>query len=394
MRQPGSCYQRGIQKAETIIFLADYNADDQPQFITLTQALTHTGLLLFTCLLISGTLSAQYSRSNIYLGQETSVTYLSATDNLFSQVGGRARGGFFLRDRLLVGATIDVGDTQELDNRDALIVAPFARYYLPVGQSRNFHAFGEVSAGYNFDRRAALTSLALGGEYWLTPGTVLTGFVRQFVGTRRERNLTSVRVRANVLLGQEHDSDPEMGYFRQTGDFFFNSRVADVSFGKLNGFDHTNIFLQLEGGIYLSNYIALTSTLAYEDFSIDIGTRFQEQFIDVSTVELAGGLRYEPGLAGPWQPYFATGIRYVGTERSGNVSSLIGGPGPLREYYTTLEFGPGFRYHLSRVVALDLSIQWNQVIAEDHYYVLDNRVAGRLGIVVFPGSFRKTRKTR
>ncbi|MFK8162808.1 MAG: outer membrane beta-barrel protein [Lewinella sp.] len=343
-------------------------------------------LLLFL-LFTSGVLSAQYNKGTLYVGQESGIEFLSVTERLFGGFGTRALGGYFLRDRLMVGAAFEVGDFAGIETINEFQVTPFARYYLPLGLSRNIHLFGEAGLTTNLDRQAALSpSLALGAEYRLAPGAMLTGTVRHTIGTQRLATFTTLDIGLNVLFGEEHSLDPALGYNNQAGDFLFNPSIGNATFGLNGVVEYSYAILQLDGGVFLSDNIALMMLANYNTTRANIGTDLMDRIISSNETALGAGLRYQINNGRKWQPYVQGGVQYIKNQRRGNTYFVNGMMvDELTDTHLSYDLGGGLMYHLSAAVALDAGFSWRPIISSDYVvFTPGDQVAANLRVVVFP----------
>lgn len=339
--------------------------------------------LTLLLLLFSTSLSAQYQKGTFYLGQESQVFYLNNTRNSPSNFGIRGRGGYFLRDRLLVGSSVQIGDVFD---SGSLRLAPFTRYYVPLRSVPDFHLFGEVKLDLNFGRDAGLTpAAAIGAEYWLAPGAVLTASIRYRFGNDQVRRSTTIGFGFNVLLGEQHETDPAEGYLHQAGDLYFNPSIGSVSFGSFGGRQKlTSQRALLDGGLFLSDQIAVVGLAEFSNFNVDVGSVIEPRIVGNTTFILGGGLRYQFSNGKRWQPYVHAGARYVSETLRTNI--LVNGVmlNEITGNSFLFDLGPGLLFHLSRYVALDASLRWRPLITEGAVLSPDNRVSAEIGVVIFP----------
>lgn len=344
--------------------------------------------LLIAILLSTGILSAQYSKGTFYFGQESGGELLTVTESLFGGAGLRARGGFFLRDRLLVGVGFEAGDFAGYEARNQFLVTPFARYYVPVRiPKQDIHLFGEVGLTTNFDAQAALSpSFALGAEYRLAPGAMFTASVRHTIGTQREPVFTTLRIGLNVLFGEEHSLDPALGYTNKKGDLLLNPSIGNATFGKINSVEYSFGVARLDGGIFLSDKLVLMGLLEYSTSSADIGTPLMERTISENQITLGAGLRYQLNNGQQWQPYVQGGIRHYRRQRKGNTFFIDGmAVNELNYPHLSLDVGAGIMYHLSTTVALDAGLSWRPILSSNYdFFSPGDQVAINLRMVVFP----------
>lgn len=343
-------------------------------------------ITLYLFLILGYTLSAQYNEGNIYINQQSHLQYFSNAEDLPLGTDLNLRGGYFIRDRLLVGTEFRVSDF----SFPSPFLAPFVRYYLPNRSGRALNFFGEAGLGVNFDNNLALSpTAALGAEYWLAPGVVLTGSARQVIGTGSEPNETIINIGLNVLLGEEHQTDPSTGYLHEAGSLLFNPGIVNITFGKV-GIGRRNFSSQgyrLDGGFFLTESIALMAVAAYGNTDVNIGTSFNERIIGRTDLEFGLGIRYQFNNGSRWQPYVQAGVRHTVTNQRGNTFFIVGG-NPVTEIdenFTAFDFGPGVVYHLSRSVVLDAGLRWRPLIAEDSFLTYGDQVAGELRVIIFPG---------
>lgn len=332
-------------------------------------------------------LSAQYAKGTVYVSQATQFQHFGSSDNLPRILGFQGRGGFFVRDRLLVGSAVQIG---ELPESNSFVLTPFARYYVSLPNKRNLHFFGEGALGVNLDNNAALSpQVAVGAEYWLAPGVVLTGSAGYNFGNDRERNLATIDFGLNVLLGEEHETDPTEGYLHQGGDLFFNPSIGNLTFGNFSGSQQLSLqSLRLDGGLFLSEQLSLAALAEFNNVDIDIGIAAAPRVIGSSTLTLGAGFLYQFNAGARWQPYAQAGVRYV----SFNLRNTIFVNGvrmeEITDNYLTFDLGPGVFYHFSRVVALDAGLRWRPLITEDAFFPPGDQVGFDVRIVVFPSRGR------
>jgi len=343
--------------------------------------------ILFSLLLSTSILSAQYSKGTLYFGQESGGELLTVSQSLFGGAGLQARGGYFVQDRFLIGAGFEVGDFKRYEARNQFLFTPFARYYLPVHTLRDAHFFGEVGLTTNIDEQAALSpSLALGAEYQLGPGAMLTASVRHTIGTQREPMLTNLGIGFNVLFGEEHSLDPTLGYTNKRGDLLFNPSIGNVTLAKRNSIEYSFAVLRLDGGVFLSDHLALMGSVGYSTSSADIGGDILERIISENEITLGAGLRYQLNNGHQWQPYAQGGVRYFKEERQGN-NFLVNGivVNELANSHFSFDTAFGIMYYLSTMVAVDAGLNWRPIISSNYdFSPPGDQLGASIRIVVFP----------
>ncbi len=347
--------------------------------------------LLLPLLLSCGILSAQYSKGTLYFGQESGIEFLSVSDGLFGGIGLRVRGGYFVRDRLLVGAAVEVGEFASITTRDQFQITPFTRYYVPLGKSRNTQLFGETGLTINIDERAALSpSIALGGEYQLAPGAMLTATVRHNFNTQRLPRLFTLGVGLNVLFGEQHSQDPALGHVNKAGDLLLNPSIGNATIGLNFSTEYSFATVQLDGGIFLSDHLALMVRAGYNTFRADIGIDVAPRILTSNETVLGMGLRYQINNGKQWQPYAQGGIRHLRSEQAGNRYFVDGVPfNEISFRHLSFDLGAGMMYHLSTTVALDLGLSWLPIISSQYPFIPPgDQVAANFRVVIFPSRNR------
>ncbi|WP_273445648.1 outer membrane beta-barrel protein [Neolewinella agarilytica] len=343
--------------------------------------------LFFFLLSSCSILSAQYSKGTVYFGQESGIEFLSVTDGLFGGFGMRARGGYFVRDRLLLGAAVEAGDFASISSRNQFQFTPFARYYFPLGKSRNAQLFSETGLTINFDEQAALSpSIALGGEYQIAPGAMLTATVRHNFNTQRLPRLFTLGVGLNVLFGEQHSLDPALGHVNKAGDLLLNPSIGNAALGLNFSTEYAFATVQLDGGFFLSNHLALMVRAGYNTFRADIGTDILPRNLTSNETVLGMGLRYQINNGKQWQPYVQGGLQRLRREQAGNQYFINGiSFDEISFKHLSFDVGAGVMYHLSTTVALDLGLSWLPIIQSQYPFIPPgDQVAANFRIVVFP----------
>lgn len=199
-------------------------------------------------------------------------------------------------------------------------------------------------------------------------------------------DFTTISLGVNVLLGEEHTLNPALGYNNKAGSILFNPSIGNATFGQNGSVDFSYATIQLDGGIFLSNHIALMLKAGYNTSMADIGTDLIERIISSKQTVLSAGLRYQINNGQRWQPYAQGGIRYSKQERGGSRFFI---DGMLFDEFIfsnlSYDIGAGLMYHLSTNVALDLGLSWRPILSSDYPISSPgDQVAANFRIIVFP----------
>lgn len=342
-------------------------------------------LLLFV-LAMAGTLtlSGQYHKGDWYLDANSGINYSLTESFLEDEMNFRIKGGYFLRDRLLVGTEIRAGQFNGDGFSDDFRATPFVRYYLPNRKGSRLSYFGEAGLNMSTRRRfAANASLAIGAEYQLVPGLLLSAELRHdFAGGRSTQQGSSLNIGTNYIFGKGADQRSPNNYFHNKGDFMLSANLGSLT---LDGRYDLSGTMNFSGGYFLSDNLLLTGDLGFGVSTFDLGIAAAPRLYKFTDAHVATGLRYQFNNGRRFQPYLAAGLRYdyASTiyERAENGATVTSNT-ISRSLSTDLK--AGFLYHLNRKVALDFNVSYQNTISGSKGF-FDNRVGAELGLKVFLG---------
>jgi opacity protein-like surface antigen len=190
----------------------------------------------------------------------------------------------------------------------------------------------------------------------------------------------------NVLFGEQHSLDPALGHVNKAGDLLLNPSVGNATLGLNFSTEYAFATGQLDGGVFLSNHLALMVRAGYYTFRADVGTDLIPRILTSNETVLGMGLRYQINNGKQWQPYAQGGIRRLRREQAGNQYFIDGIPyDEISFRHLSFDVGAGVMYHLSTTVALDLGLSWLPIIQSQYPFIPPgDQVAANFRIVVFP----------
>lgn len=330
-------------------------------------------VLLLCCLItLAGSISAQYERGNTWL-DANSATDINSRSSDYDLMDARIKAGQFVRDRLLVGAEVDLGFDDNLDVD--IVLSPFLRYYLPPGQRTKFNFYGEMGLRLDIGDglRNAIT-VAGGTEYALLPGVLLNAELRHDFSDRSFAGGTSINLGVNLLFGQADNDAGLADFTRRKGDL-----MLAANFGSFTVVSETLRFgsLNLAGGYFLSDQLVLTGGFAASHTFFEFPGLYERTFTGAM---VATGLRYQWRNGKRLQPYAAAGLRYDYERRVDDISNSE--DLSFTERALSADFAAGALYYLNRNVALDVGLQYRPTISGSGEFH-GTRVTGRIGLNIF-----------
>lgn len=340
-------------------------------------------LIVVVCSFLSIALSAQYERGTWYLDAGSGIGNDPGTEAFGSTIRARIKGGYFLRDGLLLGSEIHVNrfDGQGFSDSDGASL--FARYYLPNRNNSRLRYFGEAALSVDFDERFSPDiTFGIGAEYALAPNILLTANLSGGFGGQRGL-VTDLRIGTNYTFGSSTDPFATPNYTHQKGDL-----MLDANFGSLstNGRFYLAGDLNLAGGYFLSENLLVTGELGFYRASFDLGIQQAERKLDLTEYSAATGLRYQFNNGRRFQPYLAAGLRYgyVSDKRNGWTAGPVGRTGTFTESNLRADLKAGFLHHLDPNIALDFNLQYQPVLSGSDA-TGSNGLGAQLGLKLFLG---------
>lgn len=316
-------------------------------------------LLLFVLALAgTQTLSAQYEKGGWYLDANTGLRLTGNRNGSDGLLSGRIRGGYFLRERLLVGLDTEITDFSNDGRLDGARTEVFARYYFSQPGERGLNFFGEAGFGYDLSGYGS-TSLtaAVGFEKLLTPGIVATATLRYRNESGRAPNAVNLRVGTNLLFGQFSEDRATRDYFHRRGDLMLDANVGNIGYSGTSSIDYLSGDLELRGGYFLRDNLLLTGSLGFSRSRLDYGSvSTTEEYIANTTLSAAAGLQYIFRNGKRFQPYLSAQLRYD-YQRDRRVASGVTNFDRLSTARSlSADLRAGFLYHLSNRAALDFNV--------------------------------------
>lgn len=338
-------------------------------------------IVLFSFLSVS--LAAQYEKGNWYLDANSGAGSTNNTEYFNDSYGFRLKGGYFLRDRLLIGAEVQNDNSMKWGLADPDGISLFARYYLPVLEGSRFSLFGEATLDLGFSDRFS-TGLSIGGgaEYALTPNILLTANLTAGWGGRRGV-IGDLTIGTNYVFGGGDNKESVTDYAHRKGDILLNANFGSLS---SNGRFYLAGDLNLAGGYFLSKNLLVTGELGFYRAKYDLGIPQAERSLRLAEYSAATGLRYHFNNGKRLQPYLAAGLRYtyVSDKRNGWNEGPAGRTGTFTESSLRADLKAGFLYHLDPNIALDFSLKYQPVLSGADA-VGSNRLGAQLGLKLFLG---------
>ncbi|MFT5999460.1 MAG: opacity protein-like surface antigen [Neolewinella sp.] len=315
--------------------------------------------LLFSLLIAALNLNGQSeNKGKFYLSGNTSFSYSTNFRNTFSQSAFESTHlGYFLTNRLMVGAEVLAGTDEDFYDDSPYIISPFIRYYLPVRLGGNtqlfaeggFGTIGNFSFGSNFETDYFL---GLGAERSFGDGVVGTARLR-YKAKSLGLNFTELDLGLNFILGGKQNWDGFAA--REKGGLLIDPDLGRISFGHRSRDNFRDLRLDLNVGLgyFLTQNLLVEAGYTAESIDVDRdGVGLQE--INTRDWEVFAGLRYfVSGTGKRLQPYVLGRAGLAGT------SLIIGdatfGQQTTSDSFSYAEVGAGALYYLTKNVALDFS---------------------------------------
>ena len=339
-----------------------------------------TGIfLLFTL-----TLSAQYDRGRGYFSGNTTGSWRVTEYQLpmipgIPDIGGPTkvrttefrslRTGYFLLDRLLIGARLDyfrrVDPSSSSNDFGFLLLQPFARYYVTADPDRRVNFFGELGFGTvgigDADGFETDFHLGTGAEIRLRPGILGTANLN-YNANASGLNFTTLDLGLNVLTGQL--AGTSLPAQLAAGTLTVNGNLGNLAYGRMQRGEAVDSDLAMRFTPSVGFFVARGVVL---ELGTDLVVRRQKDQIgrgpasfrelSFSGVDLNFDARYYPLARGRLLPYLTAGIeqrfqRRTFTEqgRSFNQDDTSG----------AWRAGGGLSYFFSPHLALDAAVRYEQ----------------------------------
>lgn len=352
--------------------------------------------LPFIFCLIGATLSAQYEKGNWWLNAATGASWDSAPFDDSDLLSPNLQLGYLFSDRWLIGATISRPGFDELSMVTETRVTPFIRRYFPSLKNARLHYFAELGIGFSLSYEGAMPQAAVGLEYQLSPGIMLSGSVSggTNVGASNFSPVPSaigIRLGTNVLFGGINEFQRKGDYALQKGDLLLDGSLGSLAFGWRRG--NNNVLsgnFRFSAGYMLSDQVMLEGA-ANSDVSDFIGTDESTFDAQSNSGSVSLGVRYQLSSGKRLQPYLGGGARYdfLNYELLWN-DAIVG-----REDFgvDTDGFGPyakgGFLYFLRDNVALDANLGYRSSLTADDQAQVNGQLFGGIGLKLFLKNKRK-----
>ncbi|WP_420458809.1 outer membrane protein [Neolewinella sp.] len=338
--------------------------------------------LFSLCMLLAFTLTAQERKGNFYLSGNTALQYSKVERDLDQLSGGARvsqrvtglrfesfRSGYFLTNRLLVGARADYAGVsrdqrQWIGGRTTLAFQPFVRYYFLDLGARPLSVFGELGfgtvgvgdgSGFETDFH-----LGLGAELTLAPGILGTANLN-YDAYAYGLNYTVLNLGLNVLTGQLRGTTKTASV--GAGTLTAAGQLASLAYGRTasGGLAESNLLVRLSPRV---GYLVLDGLLVEADLGVSYESYRSERdfsssfFGDLTTADLTAGVRgrYYFLQRSRLLPFAGAGIGYR------RLRQEVGGLGnsvERRSRTSTWRLGAGAAYFFSPQLALDLTVEYN-----------------------------------
>ncbi|MTB49632.1 outer membrane beta-barrel protein [Lewinella sp. W8] len=337
--------------------------------------------LLFLLAILPALLIAQERRGQWLINTNTGFTTNQGAPGIRDLLGSNAEAGYFLSDRLLLGASlqfgeVDGGDWEFNDN----YVNPYLRYYLPGSSDGRLRYFAEIGGLLRFNSGSALSIRpGLGLEYEIARGIVLNAGLRYTAAENEFPRALSLQLNTLVLLGREGDPEQKDGenYRKARGTTMLNLGFGNATWGSLGSFDYKDVNLTFEASTFLTDNFLLEARLGA--YYSDLGRESPSYVGDYLNLSASLGGRYLFRSGKRLQPYLAAGITYEYLEQRvdielGNVPQEFSLDLQVNQvsYYGKA----GVLYHLNDRLALDVNVGYDGVT---------KRINGGAGIRAFFG---------
>lgn len=326
------------------------------------------------CIFFNATLSAQYERGNWYLDTNTDISGLGGSDGVRLETGV----GYFVRDRFLVGSRIETGNGFSGFKGGDVWVNPFARYYFPTKKTNlNFFAEAGASLGFGVRGGRSLTA-AVGAEYQLAPGIMLTGSLNYATKNEYSGHQLGLNLGLNVILGEKYRPEGRYDFLHRRGTLMLNGNIGNLTLNTADGQTDLLGSINLEAGYFLTERFAMEGKLEYTAGYLELGTSEIPRNYRTRSVEATVGGRYFflPGRR--FQPYVSGGISY----EHGYWRETSSDPMRSSDYNSFSGYlKAGFLHHLNNRLAIDFNFGYRRSFSGE-----DSRgFTGDIGLKVFLG---------
>ncbi|WP_020569584.1 outer membrane beta-barrel protein [Neolewinella persica] len=346
--------------------------------------LTLLSLLLIAAINLTG---QSENQGKFYLSGNTSFNYANNFQGTYEQASFESTYlGFFLTNKLLVGAEVIAGTDEDLYDDSPFVISPFVRYYLPINRVKNTQFFAEVGFGTfgNFGFGSSFETdfhFGVGAERNFGDGVVGTARLR-YKANSSGLNYTELDLGLNFMLGGKQAWDGAA--FRKQGAFLVDPTIGSIGFGHRSRGNLRDLRLNLNIGLgyFMTKNLLVEAGYNVETIDVDRdGVGFQE--FNSRDWQAYLGLRYFlPTATRRWQPFVLARAGWAGA--SSGFDDPTFGPQSNSENSGFSELGAGTLYMLTKKAALDVSLRY-QSEGLDAPAGSPNAMVGSVGLKVFLG---------
>jgi hypothetical protein len=335
-------------------------------------------------------LSAQDRKGSFYLGGGTNFTLQRSSGTAHPDAhilrnptvvegferGNSYRSGYFLGQRVLVGAELDYFGyrytlSDETTHRANLAVRPFLRYYFT--EPGRVTLFAEVGYGVfttqepRYPNQTGNYRLSVGVEILLSPGVLATGHLSHHIAAGG-MNFTAFQLGINYLtrgFGEATASPP-----LSRGTWLTNGQIGTIAYGRKNTEWNKKRALTVDLGLRVG-YVFLPGLLIEvvadwqrQTFAGYARTGFKWEGPYPYDYRSAGvQLRYYPLRRGRLLPFVSVG-GMSGWSAYTSIYGPFDGDLYLRHSTSQLGVGQGVSYFLSDRVSADLSLTYRHELQD------------------------------